>query len=147
MNRILITTDGSHGAGHALEQGLSLAADVGAEVVVAYARPSPNPLLGAPYYQTVITEQAQHARAVITDAKLHAAPFEVDVTYEVVEGDPVETILELARSHDVDLIVVGSRGLGAVKGLVLGSISNAILHHADRPVLVAKARVQAPVAV
>jgi nucleotide-binding universal stress UspA family protein len=145
MNRILIGTDGSRGAGHALEQGLSLAADIGAEVVVAYARPSPNSLLGAPYYQTAITEQAQHARAVITDAKLYASRYEVEVIYEVVEGDPVETILELARSHEVDLIVVGSRGLGAVKSLVLGSVSNAILHQADRPVLVAKAL--APVAV
>ena len=57
---------------------------------------------------------------------------------ELLEGSPVEAVLELARSRNVDLIVVGSRGLGAVKGSLLGSVSSAIVHHADRPVLVAR---------
>lgn len=140
MKRILIATDGSEGAGHALEDGFALAAEVAADALVVYVRPSPSPLLGAPYYQDVVTEEARHARGIIADAKLRAARYDVDVEYEVVEGDPVEGILELARSRDADLIVVGSRGLGAVKSLVLGSVSNAVLHHADRPVLVTKAR-------
>jgi nucleotide-binding universal stress UspA family protein len=138
MKRILIATDGSTGAGHALEAGLSLATEVGAEVVVAYVRQPASSFLGAPYYQDVITEEARHSNAVITDAKLYAAPYDVEVDYEVVEGDPVEAILALARVRDVDLIVVGSRGLGAVRTLVLGSVSTGILHQADRPVLVAR---------
>ncbi|MGH3080380.1 MAG: universal stress protein [Gaiellaceae bacterium] len=146
MNRILIATDGSPGAGVALEQGFQLAADVGAKATVVYARQAPTSFLGAPYYQEVITEAAQHARGVIVDAKLYATRHNIDVAYEVIEGDPVESILRVAKSRDVDLIVVGSRGLGAVRGLVLGSVSNAILHQADRPVLVAKAPVRAAVA-
>lgn len=143
MKRILIATDGSSGAGHALEQGLELASQVGADVVVVYVRQSPMSFLGAPYYQDVITEEAQHARGVITDAKLYASRYDVDVDYEVVEGDSVEAILSIARSRDVDLIVVGSRGLGGITSLVLGSVSNAVLHHADRPVMVAKTPVRA----
>jgi nucleotide-binding universal stress UspA family protein len=146
MKRILIAIDGSSGAGHALDEGLSLAAQLQAEVVVAYVRQPPGSFLGAPYYQDVITEEAGHSRAVITDAKLYATRYDVEVDCEVIEGDPVEAILALARSRDADLIVVGSRGLGAVKGLVLGSVSNAILHQADRPVLVAKAPTAAAVA-
>lgn len=138
MKRILIATDGSQGAGTALEQGFELAQDVGASVTVVYVRHSPTSILGAPYYQDMISEEARHARGVIADAKLYATRYDVEVAYEVVEGDPVDTILELARARDVDLIVVGSRGLGAVRGLVLGSVSNAILHQADRPVLVAR---------
>jgi nucleotide-binding universal stress UspA family protein len=140
MKRILIATDGSHGAGLALEQGLSLAVDSDAQAIVTYVRQPPSSFLGAPYYQDSIVEEAEHARGVITDAKLRATRYDVHVDYEVVEGDPVEAILALARSRDVDLVVVGSRGLGAVKSLVLGSVSNAILHQADRPVLVAKTR-------
>jgi nucleotide-binding universal stress UspA family protein len=138
MKRILIATDGSEGAGYALDEGFSLAADLEAEALVVYVRPSPSSFMGAPYYQDVVTEGAERARGVITDAKLRAMRFAVEVDYEVVEGDPVEGVLELARSRDVDLIVVGSRGLGAVKSLVLGSVSSAILHGADRPVLVSK---------
>jgi nucleotide-binding universal stress UspA family protein len=56
---------------------------------------------------------AGHARGVITKAKLHATRYDIHMDFEVLEGDPVETILSLARSRDVDLIVVGSRGRGA----------------------------------
>jgi nucleotide-binding universal stress UspA family protein len=139
MNRILIATDGSDGAGQALNQGFSFAAEVGAQALVVYVRQPPSSLLGAPHYQEAITEEARHAHGVIADAKLYAGHYDVDVEYEVIEGDTVEAILAFARSRDVDLIVVGTRGLGAVKSLVLGSVSNAILHHADRPVLVARA--------
>ena len=138
MNLILIATDGSDGAGRALDQGLSLAAEVGAQALVVYVRQTPSSFLGTPHYQEAITEEARHARWVIAEAELCATRYDLDPEYEVVEGDTVEAILEFARARDVDLIVVGSRGLGAVKSLVLGSVSNAILHRADRPVLVAK---------
>jgi nucleotide-binding universal stress UspA family protein len=141
MKRILIATDGSVGSGQALEQGLSLAAELSADALVVYVRQSPTSFLGAPYNQDVITNEGRYARGVITDAKLYATRYGVEVDYEVLEGDPVEVILSIARSRDVDLIVVGSRGLGSATSLVLGSVSNAILHRADQPVLVAKAPV------
>lgn len=141
MKRILIATDGSDGAGLALEDGLSLAAELDAEVFVVYVRETPISVPGSSYYEDVNTEEARHAWSVITAAELHAARYDLDVYFEVIEGDRVEAILALARSRDVDLIVVGSRGLGAVKGIVLGSVSSALVHRADRPVLVAKARV------
>lgn len=138
MKRIVIATDGSDGAGQALEQGFSLASDVGAEVSVVYVQPGPSSFLGAPYYQDVITEEARHARTVIEDAKLRASRYGAEVEYKVLEGDPVDTVLELARSRDADLVVVGSRGLGTLSSVVLGSVSRAILRQADRPVLVAR---------
>jgi len=45
-------------------------------------------------------------------------------------------ILRVAAEVDADLIILGTRGLGAVKSLMLGSVSHAVLHHADRAVLV-----------
>jgi nucleotide-binding universal stress UspA family protein len=138
MKRILIATDGSTEAGYALEQGLTLADDVGGDAIVVYVRPSPTSLLGAPYYQDVITEEARHAEAVIAEAKVHGARYDAAVDYEVIEGDAVEAVIDLARARDVDLIVVGSRGLGVIKGLLLGSVSSGILHRADRPVLVTR---------
>jgi nucleotide-binding universal stress UspA family protein len=146
MKRILIATDGSDGAGLALEEGFSLAAGLDAEAFVVYVREAPTSFLGAAYYEDVISEEARHARSVINAAELHAARYDLDVFFEVIEGDRVEAILALARSRDVDLIVVGSRGFGAVKGIVLSSVSSALLHRADRPVLVAKPRVRAAAA-
>ena len=57
---------------------------------------------------------------------------------ELLEGSPAEAVLEIARSRDVDPIVVGSRGLGAVNGALLGSVSSEIVHHVDRPVMMAR---------
>ena len=51
-------------------------------------------------------------------------------------GDIAAAILRAAADVDADLVVLGTRGLGAVKSLMLGSVSHAVLHHADRPVLV-----------
>jgi nucleotide-binding universal stress UspA family protein len=140
MRRIVIATDGSSGAGDALELGYELAADTGADVSVVYVRHAPSGFLGAPYYQDVITDEAQHARGVIADAKLYATRYDVDPDYDVLEGDPAEAVLDFAQARDADVIVVGSRGLGRVAGALLGSVSREIVQRAERPVLVAKAR-------
>jgi nucleotide-binding universal stress UspA family protein len=64
----------------------------------------------------------------------------VEAETELLEGDPATRILELARERDVDLIVVGSRGLGTIASTLLGSVSSRVVHRADRPVLVAARR-------
>jgi nucleotide-binding universal stress UspA family protein len=50
--------------------------------------------------------------------------------------DIAADILAVAGDVEADVIVLGTRGLGPVKSLMLGSVSHAVLHHADRPVLV-----------
>jgi nucleotide-binding universal stress UspA family protein len=143
MNTILVATDGSECAVEALEQGLSIAADSGASVTLLFVRHPPSPNPGEPYAQDRRTEDARRERNALADARERAGVYGVDVECEVLEGDAVEEILNLARARDVDLIVVGSRGLGSISSLMLGSVSTAILHQADRPVLVAKTPVTA----
>ncbi len=73
--------------------------------------------------------EAGAARAL--EAGLAARPLSVDGA----QGAPA-AILQAARELDADVVVVGTRGLGGVKSYLLGSISHAVLQHADRPVLV-----------
>jgi len=56
----------------------------------------------------------------------------------VMEGDPAERIIAYAKDHDVDMIVMGSRGLGSFKGLLLGSVSNKVSHRADRTCVIVR---------
>jgi nucleotide-binding universal stress UspA family protein len=56
----------------------------------------------------------------------------------VVEGDPAERIIDYAKEHEVDIIVIGSRGLGTFKGLLLGSVSNKVSHRTDRTCVIVR---------
>jgi nucleotide-binding universal stress UspA family protein len=62
------------------------------------------------------------------------------VKFEVVAGVPADEIVTYADNHDVDVIVLGSRGRGSVASALLGSVSQAVLHDAHRPVLVVRGK-------
>jgi nucleotide-binding universal stress UspA family protein len=140
MKQILVATDGSPNGGYAVEQALELARAASATVVILCVRHRPLPVLGDPFYQRSLSAESQRACETSALALARARAADVEAEVEVLEGSPAERILELARLRDVDLIVVGSRGLGSMAGLLLGSVSREVVHHADRPVLVATHR-------
>jgi nucleotide-binding universal stress UspA family protein len=132
---IVIATDGSEGAERAAVAGARVARTLGTRAVLVYVRPSLGPL-GEPYYQEKLSEQMAHARVALDRARELVVQEGVDAEEEILEGSAAERVVELGRDRDAPLIVVGSRGLGAVAGALLGSVSSAIIHRADRPVLV-----------
>ena len=140
MKQILVATDGSENGRYALDEAVELAAAAGAKLTIAYVRHAPLPMLGEPVYQRSLSAELGHANETVAIATGVAHTAGVEAEGEVLEGDPAKRIVELARLRDVDLIVVGSRGLGPVAGALLGSVSRDVLHHADRPVLVAARR-------
>lgn len=144
MNTILIATDGSPGARAAVERGLDLAEDVHADVVFLAVRRPPVPVFGDPYWQQSITNELARLRPALAEATAEAEARGIDADYDLLEGDAAEEILRLAGARDVDLIVVGSRGLGTVKSAILGSVSKRVVHEADRPVVVVNERVPLP---
>jgi nucleotide-binding universal stress UspA family protein len=140
MKRLLIATDGSAAGRSAVEEGLELANELDARVLFVHVNPRPPVLLGEPFYQRRLTREAAEARAAIDAAMREAEKWDVESDWEILEGDPAVEIIALATERDADLIVVGSRGRGGVGGTLLGSVSRAVVHDADRPVLVARAR-------
>ena len=83
------------------------------------------------------TKQAQEAAQVETDKVLEKADEgrrPTSVTVRAVTGVPAEELLSAAA--DADMIVVGSRGAGGFKRLLLGSVTTQVTHHADCPVVV-----------
>jgi len=145
MKTILIATDGSAGARAAVDEGLELAEETGAEVLFVAIRQPLYPIFGDPYWQQSISNELARLRPALKDAVAEAESRGIHADYDLLEGDPAERILDLARSRDVDLIVIGSRGLGAVASVILGSVSKRVLHHADRPVLVVNEPAAVPV--
>lgn len=138
--KILIATDGTDGAKAAVTDGLRLARRLDAEVVfVAVEHAQPPPFGVPPYY---IADPDAHHYAVATievalaEARDHGVPSRGEILAP--SFDPAHEILEAARRIDADLVVVGSRGRGAIAGALLGSVSRSVVRHAERPVLVAK---------
>jgi nucleotide-binding universal stress UspA family protein len=138
QKRIVVATDGSAGAALAVEEGVWLAKMLDAQVLFVAVVRSPFAFLGDPYYQRALTEELMKARSAVRAAIPFADERHVAYEMEILQGTPADAILRFARDRNADLIVVGSRGRG-----VLGSVSTAVVHHADRPVLVARAGVRA----
>ena len=142
--KILIATDGSASAHAAVELGLELARARGAGVVFLHVVPSrvaarlTGEQLERPLTQgelaerdPVLGELAELARAAGVAAELEAAGGET--TAEVVDA-----IVGIAAGKEAELVVVGSRGHGALASTVLGSVSHGVLRYSDVPVVVAR---------
>jgi nucleotide-binding universal stress UspA family protein len=140
MRRILIATDGSPSAADAVRIALELAVEQGAAVTFVHVV-SP-PLATASEWLDAATlgrplDLRDNGMAVDSAAKL-ARDAGVDAEVVIVAGNAADEIVAYADTIDADLIVVGSRGRGAVTSALLGSVSHDVLHESRRPVLVAR---------
>jgi nucleotide-binding universal stress UspA family protein len=145
MNRIVIATDGSDGAWAAVQEGVELAYEVGAEVTFVTVRHD-LPLLGHPHYQEHLSRQLEDARAALDRAESEADRAGVLHESEILEGNPASRIAEVARSRNADLLVVGSRGHGGLASALIGSVSRALLTQSPAPVMVVRERAHMPAA-
>jgi nucleotide-binding universal stress UspA family protein len=93
--------------------------------------------LGEPYLSQLI-EQRTRAGQTLLDAAVELVGNGVELNTELLFGSPAECIIEVAETRACDLIVMGTRGLGALRGLLLGSQAQKVVSHAHCPVLVVK---------
>lgn len=139
FERILLAVDGSEHALHATRKAAELARSMSPKdfrIVVAY---DPIPLyLGEPNMQIAITNRKGEAEEVLNLAVKEVGDVPCEIHTEIIEGDPASAILEVAHIRKSSVIVMGSRGLGRLAGLVLGSTSQKVVSHAPCPVLIVR---------
>ena len=135
---LIVGVDGSEGSRAAVAEAIDLAGDLDATVTFVFVSKAPLGWLGDPYYQRVLTGDLAHARQAVAEAVETATKAGIDAGAEILEGDPANELVSLADNRDADLIVIGSRGHGALAGAVLGSVSQSVSQHANQPVVVAK---------
>jgi nucleotide-binding universal stress UspA family protein len=140
MKRILIATDGSPSAREAVEFGIELAAEQQAQVTFLHVLPPMDwtQLDRGSAVKPVPDELRVSEEFTLKDEARLAAEQCVEAKVELVAGEPVDEIVAYADSIDADLIVLGSRGRGALASTLLGSVSRGVLHEARRPVLVVR---------
>lgn len=139
FKKILIAVDGSAGGMSAVRLGGEMAAGRESEVLLVHAVPLP-PIV--PGVDQAISEESLEYLEDTADAALAGAESilsELNVKGERVirAGSPAEVILGVAEDRDVDVIVVGHRGYGAMKRFILGSVSSKLAHHARCALLLA----------
>jgi nucleotide-binding universal stress UspA family protein len=123
--------DGSRTARAALDYAIAHARG---PITVVTAYDAPSSFLGDPYYGKAL--RASQARAQeLLDELAGGDGLPEDVELELLEGPPAEAVAGAAAARDAADIVVGTRGLGRFQG-AFGSVSHALLHDADRPVVV-----------
>lgn len=137
MSEIVVGYDGSDCSKAALDEGLGLAKGLGDRVVVVFGYAPPGIWGG----EIVEHEEAieELGEKVMGEAKQRAETAGVDAELAMVAKKAAEAIVDVADARDARLIVVGSYGDPPLKGIVLGSTPNKLLHLAGRPVLVVPA--------
>jgi nucleotide-binding universal stress UspA family protein len=141
-SRVLVGTDGSASSFTAVERAAALARDSGATLllVCAYHPLSGRTLaearqeLGGEAYKVSGSNPAEDLLREAADRARAVGAEQIDTA--AVEGDPVDALLRVAEQQDVDLVVVGNRGLNSLAGRILGSVPANISHRARCDVLI-----------
>jgi nucleotide-binding universal stress UspA family protein len=137
MNAIVVGTDGSEGAGAAVQKVIDLAGGRGATVHVVCAYPGRSALerIGLTAKTDPVDLRGVAADVVARDERrFREAGFEVQK--HVREGDPAQTLLDVADEEGADLIAVGARGQGALRRFALGSVSAKLSHNTPVSLLI-----------
>ncbi|MBQ9364736.1 MAG: universal stress protein [Schwartzia sp.] len=137
VKNILVPVDGSESSDRAIEQASYLAKATGAKLSFLYVA-NINQLAINACLTDAILDAVTKAGDVILDRALEAVPSDVEKESFSETGSPAVVILDFLEDHPVDLVVMGSRGLGALKGVLLGSVSQYVVEQAKCPVLVVK---------
>jgi nucleotide-binding universal stress UspA family protein len=136
MQRTFVTGyDGSPASRAALSHALDRAGPDGL-VVVVHACALPVEGLGAGYYAPALDSVTEQGRELLAGLeRVDPRVVTQDVRTELVRADPAGALSHIARTHDADGIVVGTRGFGRARAL-LGSVAHELIHKAECPVTV-----------
>ena len=137
IKRILVPVDGSESSDRAIDKAIALAQACGSKIDFLYVA-NINQLAINACLSDAILDAVTKAGNVILDRALEKVPKEIKSEGFSETGSPAVVILDFAAAENSDMIVMGSRGLGIVKGVLLGSVSQYIVEQSKCPVLVVK---------
>ena len=138
MGQMVVGYDGSDCSKAALEEAVGMAKGLGDKLVLVFGYAPPGIWGG----EIAEHEEAieEHGEKLMDEAKAQAAAGGVEVEVELVAKRGPEALADVAAARDARMIVVGSYGEAPLKGVLVGSMPNKLLHIAERPVLVVPAR-------
>ena len=138
FEKVLVAVDGSSFSNAALTAAEGLAAKAGCEVEVVHVHE--HDFIPSKAGMSPDLEGMDEAKAVVDTAVERLKAHGVTVTGRLLQArtrDVPRTIIEAAEENGADLIIVGRRGLSSLTGMLVGSVSNKLIHVAKMPIMVA----------
>lgn len=140
--KVLVCTDGSEQSLKALRKAANIVADIrDAQVTVLHVEETISSPYEIPRFKDApdITKKLEEEqKKVLAQAAKIFEEKNIEPEMVMKEGHPASVIVETASEGNYDLVVLGSRGLGGLKKLFLGSVSNAVAQETDVSVLIVK---------
>ncbi|MFB6092835.1 MAG: universal stress protein [Haloquadratum sp.] len=139
-DRILIATDGSDPARAAANEAITLADECEATLYSLYVLDGvePPPWLDDPELEPGIDTKAGRALQSV-ESVAEDRGFGTEIVESVVRGDTATAIIEFAKEHDIDLVVMGTHGRTGLDRLLIGSVSERVVRESPIPVVTVSA--------
>lgn len=134
FKRIVVPVDGSEHSRRALAYAKEMAEKFDGMIWLVHAFPQTSDMLGYVEYEKLIARREAAGQKILDQARVQLGD-KLDVRQELLEEPAAEAILSVAETRQAELIIIGTRGLGALQGLLLGSVSHKVMQHAACPVL------------
>ena len=136
IRNILLAIDGSEYSNHALAYAANMAETYQATLLLVHVLPHTSDLLGYDDFEKLYAKRKCAGQSILDAALETLGESEFEIQAELLEGPEAESILNFSKNSHADIIVMGTRGMGALKGLLLGSVSRKVIHYALCPVMV-----------
>ena len=151
IKRILVSTDASAASNRAVKMAAQLSTQYDAELHIVHVirdMQIPFEIKEIPELESDTIESFASAReeimrkvaeSVLKEARIEAENTgATNVQTTIGTGDPATGILDLAKRRNIDMIVIGTRGLGKIKGQILGSVSRKVTNNAETSCLIVR---------
>ncbi|WP_226035970.1 universal stress protein [Aquibacillus saliphilus] len=138
FNNILLASDGSDHAIRAAEKALSLAnGNPKAEIKVVYVVDGTKSKADVLHnWNSIDVDRSRKEKLTLTEQKLKHANINYEI--KILHGEPGPSIVKYANENNMDVCVIGSRGLNSLQEMVLGSVSHKVAKRAKCPVMIVK---------
>ena len=140
LSKLLVPVDGSENSLRALDHAIYLAKKTGANITAMNVIENPPTVYveSQKLLNDLIAKFRAESANILDKCKQIAEKSGVKIETAIGEGDAASTIIGYAEKGNFDTIIIGRRGLGRFKEMMLGSISNKVLHHAMCTVMIVK---------
>ncbi len=135
---IVVALDGSKFSLKALDYSCQLAEKHDSKLILLHAFHSTSDLRGSEGFNQMVGKRKQKGEEIIKDACKRLGQTSFEVEENLLEGPAAEAIVSVVEARKADLVVMGTRGMGSLKGLLFGSVSTKVTHYSPCSVLVVR---------